>query len=136
MYVYGVERRLKMSEMEYLKGKLVLVDEVTNPNETNEHMFYRFLVKRGFEFNEEEVAHAWDGMYEEMFIDEFYKEYVCVDNKIYEVTEIEDCSGDMFEAEKNSDGSISFNLIYYNGGVVFDEAVCWAFDDMERKKIE
>ena len=57
-----------MSHTEYLKGKLVLVDEVTDPDETKENMFYRFLVGKGFEFEPEEISDPWDGMYEELFI--------------------------------------------------------------------
>jgi len=121
--------------MEYLKGKLELVDEVTDPYETDEHMFYRFLVKQGFEFDSEDLKDPWDGMYKDMFMDEFHKEFVCIDSKIYKVIELVNYDNkDFAEAKENDDGTISFTLKYYNGGAGFDEVLEWAFEDMEEKK--
>ena len=124
-----------MSYTEHLKGKLELVDEVTDPDETEENMFYRFLVGKGFEFDQEDLKDPWDGMYKEMFEDEFYREFVCIDSKIYKVIELVNYDNEDFaEAKENDDGTISFNLRYYNGGAGFEEVLEWAFEDMEERK--
>jgi hypothetical protein len=61
---------------------------------------------------------------EEYFADNFYHEAVIVDGKVFTVDREEvDQSGDVFNSHKNADGSIDFEVRYYNGGCSFDEAI-------------
>ena len=61
-----------------------------------------------------------------------YKEYVVLNDKIYKVEMKEfDGEDDIFESKLNADGSISFELRYYNGGCGFDEAIKEATKNIE-----
>jgi hypothetical protein len=72
--------------------------------------------------------------YQEMFESEFYKKYVIYNDMIYKVEAKQtDPYGDIFVANKNSDGTINFEVQYYNGGCGFSEAIDIALNNMSRK---
>lgn len=57
-----------------------------------------------------------------------------INGRIFEVLEKQshDADGDIMEAKEEDDGSISFNLRYYNGGCGFDEALGTAMKRMDK----
>ena len=44
-----------------------------------------------------------------------------------------DIDSDIFNAHDNNDGTIDYEVLYYNGGCSFDEAVEYAIDNMKSK---
>jgi hypothetical protein len=61
---------------------------------------------------------------EEYFNDLYYKKAVLIRGKVFTVKKDEiDSDGDIFYSKKNDDGSIDFEVKYYNGGCSFDEAI-------------
>lgn len=53
-----------------------------------------------------------------------------IDGLVYEVEEVKiDPYDDIFESSKNEDGSINFEVKYYNGGCGFNEAIVYALDN-------
>lgn len=52
-----------------------------------------------------------------------YQEAILIDDIVYEVSKEELIDSDIFLASKNDDGSIDFQVKYYNGGCSFDEAI-------------
>ena len=75
------------------------------------------------------------GDFVDVIKDKFTYTYVVVADKIYKV-EMEDKEDneDIFEASRESDGTISFTVKYYNGGCGFNEAIEEAFKLMDVKK--
>ena len=60
----------------------------------------------------------------EHFNDEFQSTAIEINGEVYDIVrnEYED-SGDIFESSKNKDGTIDFEVKYYNGGCGFGEAL-------------
>lgn len=100
-----------MSETEHYKGKLTPTGKTL------------------IEFMEgEEFPDCYDrsnvGDVEECFREKFYKEYSLIDGVIYQIEQEDfDEYDDIMNAHKNHDGSIDFEVKYYNGGCSFDEAI-------------
>jgi hypothetical protein len=115
-----------MSEQETMKGK---IKEIFCGDEEDMEIFAKELCKKNrYDYTE------FCGSYLECLIDEGYKDYIITNNKIYEILETKDFEyNDIFEAEGNSDGTISFIVSYYNGGCSFNEAIEEALDNMESK---
>ena len=75
-------------------------------------------------------------------IEEFEKNYLDCDTlcmieggRIFEIVEEVDLEGgDIAEAIRNSDGTISYTLQYYNGGACFEEMLEEAVSKMEKKE--
>tara|TARA_R110000764_G_scaffold10764_6_gene32846 strand:- start:552 stop:857 length:306 start_codon:yes stop_codon:yes gene_type:complete len=63
----------------------------------------------------------------EYFNDEFRDVAIEIDGQVYSIVrnEYED-SDDIFESTKNKDGTIDFQVKYYNGGCGFGEALEYA----------
>ena len=56
-------------------------------------------------------------------------------DELYEITEEEDLSDDdIFEANKNPDGTINFIVQYYNGSCGFHEAIQRSLDKLNEEK--
>lgn len=66
--------------------------------------------------------------YVEKLCDCFYQEYIEVNEELYQVIEKEDLDMeyDVFESNKNSDETIDFHVMYYNGGCGFAQAIEYA----------
>jgi len=112
-----------MSEMVHYKGRLKLVDKL--PNETLEEQCKRLS-------GADEVTKYYDS-YREILEDTMYKTYVINGNNIYEIVskkEIEPDS-DLFIMSDNKDGTYDYEVLYYNGGCSFTEAIEEAFENME-----
>jgi len=74
-----------------------------------------------------------DNMYE-LFMDNFYDEYVLYGSKVYEVIDYKSHDTfDLFNSTLNEDGSYSFTLSYYNGGCGFSEAIEYALVDCNKE---
>ena len=101
-----------MSQQETRIGKIKLVEKLKN--ETLEEQCKRLL--NNIPLNK------WCDTYEEMMRD--CDDYSICDDNIYEVIKNEcyDYS-DILIANKNTDGTISFTLSYYNGICGFNEAL-------------
>ena len=113
-----------MSETVHYTGRLKLVEKLEN--ETLEEQCKRIL-----KWHKYTELNKYCDTWEEMLCDEFYKKYVIYNEDIYEVVELKDrCNRDVFEAIENSDGSISYVVMYYNGGCSFDEAIGYALDKL------
>lgn len=67
--------------------------------------------------------------YVELLCDELYDEYITINQKLFSLEKVElDCDEEIMRAEQNLDGSISYEVRYYNGGCGFNEAVEEALD--------
>ena len=116
-----------MSEMVHYSGKLEVVD--TLPDETLEEQCKRILAKHNY-FELDSYCDSW----REMLCEELYERYVIANDTIYEVVEKKHRSidEDIFEAHANLDGSIEYEVMYYNGGCSFNEAIEYALEDMKQ----
>ena len=75
---------------------------------------------------------AWHNDWEDLLCDEGYQEYVAAHGVIYKVDNTEiDPYDDVYEAEKQPDGSYRYTLKYYNGGCCFSEAIETALERAE-----
>lgn len=115
-----------MSETVRYTGKLKLVENL--PNETFEEQCERILNENNYV----ELSTYCDS-WEEMLCDELYDKYIVYNEKIYKVVEknYKDVGEDIFEAYKNEDGTIDYEVMYYNGGCSFSEAIEYALNNME-----
>ena len=98
-----------MSEIEHFKGKLKptgkdLIDYVDG----------------------HEIPSYYDDE-EEYFNDSLADSAIVIDGKVFEIerNQFED-NDDIFESSKNEDGTIDFQVKYYNGGCGFGEAIEYA----------
>lgn len=115
-----------MSEMVHYNGKLKLVDRL--PNETLEDQCKRLL-------ETDEVTKYYDS-YREMFEDVLYDRYVINDNNIYEILSKKrhEYDEDIFIMKDNKDGTYDYEVMYYNGGCGFTEAIEEAFENLNKTK--
>lgn len=117
-----------MSETVHYTGKVKLVEKLNN--ETLEEQCERILREHNFT----ELEKYYDS-WEEMFYEELYGKYVIhdEDESIYKIIEknYEDTEYDIFNAHENKDGTISYEVMYYNGGCSLSEAIVEALDNME-----
>lgn len=115
-----------MSEMVRYTGKLRLKEKL--PNETLEEQCKRILGEHNY-FELSVYCDSW----EEMLYDELYERYAIYNNEVYEVIEknYRDFYDSIFEAYKNDDGTINYQVVYYNGGCGFTEAIEEALKNIE-----
>lgn len=117
-----------MSEMVHYKGTLQKV--ISKDGEKLEELCRRLLNDNGITRSE-----SWNSSWEEVFRDEFYKEAVIVDGEVFMVEkESIDPDSDVYNAHKNRDGSIHFEVMYYDGGCSFDEAIKTALKSLESEE--
>jgi hypothetical protein len=68
---------------------------------------------------------------QEYFNDEYYRKAYVIDGMVYAIESEElDPSDSIFRASKNNDGSIDFELRYYNGGCCMNEALENALENL------
>lgn len=115
-----------MSETVRYTGKLKLVEKLNN--ETLEEQCKKILEECAYS-KLNDYCDSW----EEMLCDELYDEYVICNDKLYEILEknSQDTDCDIFESYDNGDGTISYEVMYYNGGCGFAEAIEYALDNLE-----
>jgi len=105
-----------MSETVHYKGTLKMC--IKRHNETLEEQCKRIIRED-------------NDSYKEMLLGEFYQEYIVYDDILYLVAEKKNIEpdGDIFIMNENMDGSLAFEVRYYNGGCGFDEAIEYAFEN-------
>ena len=115
-----------MSEMVHYTGKIVPVGKL--PNETLEEQCKRILAKHNY-LDLKIYCDSW----QEMLCDEFYERYVVAGGEVYKVVEKnhKDMDEDIFNVHDNGDGTIDYEVMYYNGGCSFNEAIEYALEDMK-----
>ena len=98
-----------MSETEHIKGKLTPTGKTIN------------------EFIGDVKFKTWHSNAREYFEDEYYEKAFEINGKVFTIdkTELDPCD-DIFESTKNEDGSIDFEVKYYNGGCGLNEALGYA----------
>ncbi len=107
-----------MSDYEQYKGTLTPVDDIEVKAEESA---IRIL---GDKYDKEYGA-------EEQLTDEYYKDYVIYNDRVYKVDkEEQDPYDDIMDATDNGDGSFSFHVKYYNGGCCMNEAIEGAMDKL------
>ena len=112
-----------MSQQETRIGKVRLVEKLED--ETLEEQCKRLL--------NDIPLNKWCDTYKEMIYD--YDNYAICNGNIYEIIKNKDyCGEDIFIANKNKDGTISFTLNYYNGGCGFCEALEKAIKNMRSEE--
>lgn len=115
-----------MSETVRYTGKIKLLERINN--ETLEEQCERIA--------EENNCREFIGYYDnwqEVIMYELYDKYVVHNDKVYEVLEQEYAYTYMgiFKGFKNKDRTINYDVMYYNGGCSFDEAIGRVLDSME-----
>lgn len=95
-----------MSETEHIKGKLIPTDKTVA------------------DFVGDVTLKKWHSDINDYFRDEYDDKAIEIDGKVY-VVESEHIEpwDDIFRSKKNVDGTIDFEVKYYNGGCGFDEAI-------------
>lgn len=61
----------------------------------------------------------------------FYREAIIINNTLYEVEKQNFDYDDVYIAHRNKDGKITFELVYYNGGCSFSDAIKVAIKNMK-----
>jgi len=63
---------------------------------------------------------------------DFYEKYVIYDDILYSVKKNRlDPEQSLFMAHRNDDGTVDFEVRYYNGGTSFDEAIEYVFGNIK-----
>lgn len=117
-----------MSETVHYTGKIEKVNNILN--ETLEELCERVLKENGYT----ELGKYYDS-WEKMLFEELYEKYVIANGEIYKVIEktYRSIDEDIFEAHDNRDGTINYEVMYYNGGCSFNEAIKEAISNMKVK---
>lgn len=70
--------------------------------------------------------------YQEMLLDDFYKQYAIHEDALYSVNIKEiDPDDNIFIANIKADGSFDFEVKYYNGGYSFNEAIDYVLNNVK-----
>lgn len=114
-----------MSETECNTGKLVPVKLING--ESNEGFAFRYCQENGI------VKDDYNKTYIDQLFDEDYRGWYLHEGTLYRCENDRDTdSGDIFQAIKNSDGTINYVLQYYNGGCSFGEAMSYAMKKLQK----
>lgn len=113
-----------MSETVYYKGILKPVDFLIG--ETLEERCKRII-------GDVELEDYYDSYQEKLMNDyDYYQKYIIHNDILYFVEKKNvDPDEDIFKANRNVDGTVDFEVKYYNGGCSFDEAIEEAFENMK-----
>ncbi len=114
-----------MSETVHYRGKLTEIKPTAT--RTTEFIARRILIEdRGLEKS------TFYETYLEALCDELYDEYYSHKGKLYKITK-EDVGidDDIITARQNEDGTIDYELRYYNGGAGFGECMDEALDNIK-----
>lgn len=113
-----------MSETEHNIGKLTPVAKIED-GQTEEEFVKGYMIGQGYT----EVP-TWCEDWHDYFRETFTEEKFYCNGVVYFVEYRNAEYEDIFYAEKNADGSISFTTKFYNGGCGFDEALGYAMESM------
>ena len=115
-----------MSEIVHYTGKITPVGKLLN--ETLEEQCKRILAEHNY-FELNGYCDSW----REMLYEELYERYVIACGEVYKVIEKnnKNMDYDIFNAHDNEDGTIDYEVMYYDGGCSFNEAIEYALEDMK-----
>jgi len=118
-----------MSETVNYTGTLKRLD--FNSLEEIENIAQEIIRGRG---NKDEFPSYFDH-YWEWLESEYENEFFYINGSLYQALKCEeiDMDTDQFKANRNQDGSIDFNVRYYNGGCSLGEALETAIKKLENK---
>jgi hypothetical protein len=103
-----------MSRTEHHVGKLIPVELSGTIEETCQKILQEMCIEPSI----------WCDSFREQLEDDGCRKYFITDNAIYKIeSEEQDLDADIAKATKNEDGSINFEVRYYNGGCSFSEAL-------------
>ena len=73
------------------------------------------------------------GYLDQMRIEQLKEKYIVTNDNIYKVVEKNNKTDeyDIFNATQNLDGTIDYEVMYYNGGCSFNEAIEYALEAMK-----
>jgi len=111
-----------MSETVHYRGTLTRVERFEN--ETLEKQCKRIIGNV--------TLPSYYESYKEMLLEgyEYYQNYFLQDDILYSVSKKEiDTDEDIFNSSENKDGTINFEVKYYNGGCGFNEALEYALEN-------
>lgn len=113
-----------MSETVWYRGKLT---EIIPTEETVEQMAEKLFKER---YGKDKPS--YHETYTEALADEFYEEYYSYEGKLYSLTkESVEYDEDIIRAKRNEDGTIDYELKYYNGGAGFSECMDEALGEIK-----
>ena len=120
-----------MSETQHFRGKLREV--ITLPGETLEEYAKSEMKVRG-----ETELPEYCSNYVKFLTDEEWAKYIDINGRLYHIVENKelDADGDICEAKMNSDGTIDYEVRFYNGGCGLDEAIEEAVNKMNEANDE
>ena len=111
-----------MSEIEHYRG--ILKEVARLDDESLESQCKRLL--------HDDKLRSYEATYTDALLDRNYQIYIIKNDVLYEVSKVAlGPDGDIFNMYKNNDGTLSFEVRYYNGGCGFDEAIEEAFSNMK-----
>ena len=115
-----------MSRIEHHKGKLIPVE--IYENEDIDSIKVRLLKEHGYF-----LKSVLDDTYsiKSLFDDTLSTMYYVHNGIIYQIHDTELLDEEIIEASKNEDGSISYHLMWYNGGAGFDECLDESMDKLK-----
>ena len=118
-----------MSDYEHHRGRMVEVKSSATTSLNN--ICNAIANERGLEWTDYyEKYHKDDWI--TFICDKLDREYVYINERLYKVDDTEiDPSDDIIIAERQSDGSITFELRFYNGACCFIEGLSEAVDKLE-----
>lgn len=116
-----------MSEVVHYTGKIKLVEKLQN--ESLEEQCKRILSQHNF-YKKDSYCDSW----ETMLYEELYDKYVVVNDNLYEVVEKNDkeYDTDIFNIFENEDGSYNYEVMFYNAGCSFSEAIGIALNNINK----
>jgi len=108
-----------MSRMEFRKGILTPVEIIGDVENTAKLIIESMCLSA----EELEDFEGFDTSIE-ILKEIGYKHYYITDTAFYKVDMVEiNMNEGLYNAHRNDDGTIGFEIIYYNGGCSFDEAI-------------
>jgi len=123
-----------MSETVHYSGKLkeIKARDGMTLQETAKHI----ITKEGVEWDGYNLEyHKGDNIY--VLCDERYDKFVQLDGRLFEILSKKDHDmyEEIMELEVNEDGTLNYELKYYNGGCGFSEALEYAMDKHKKTNI-
>jgi hypothetical protein len=118
-----------VSETVHYKGKLIKLDRL-NHTETLEEHAKRLWGDKGLDDYYDSYVEALGDISIE---GSYQSRYIIRENKIYEVKDFKniDYDRDIFNLEKINGNDFKFEVMYYNGGCGFNEAIDYAFEGLK-----
>lgn len=116
-----------MSEVVHYKGKLTEIK--ARRSISLQDIAKNIIDERGVEWSDYDLEYHKD---DHIFVlcDTLRDEYVFVNERLYKFTRVQlDLDEDIYVAELNDDGSIDYEVKYYNGGGGFEDAIENALDN-------